>query len=249
MIFDHDLWGWIVSDGPDFCHWGGKRQSLQLAELLRAEKKDRVLELCCGCGGLLQMIDQPTFVCGIDISSRALGKAAGSQKSNARFVLGSVLNLPFADQSFTKLVSQDGDVWMFPQKESLMREIARVTACGGRFVWQNYAVTSALTKSAKKITSERLSNCGYDSTDLPRTEDLMQVFGEAGFRILELRSLHELYAADNRRMIKRFRGVKQELLQRFSQTSVEAVGKLLEWEEVLFSEKAWTGVLIIAQKT
>lgn len=244
--FNHELWGYVVPDGPAYCHWGGRRQAKHLAELLRPQADDRILELCCGQGGLLQYL-QPATGYGLDISLPALTKAR-QLAPLAKRVCADAYALPFADRVFTKIAAQDADAWLEPQKTDLMREIARVTASRGLFIWQTYVETAKLTKQERAKTVALLQQAGLTHTELPHQELLPQLISTAGFRVLEQRSLHALYETDNTRMWERFCQNRPALLKRFTSDRVAAIGALLEWEQYLFRRGRWSGVLLISRK-
>lgn len=246
--FDHRLWGAVAPDGPAYCHWGGRRQSRVLAELLYLRPRDRVLELCCGRGGFLKVIirtGQCRFVCGLDLSAEALRFA---KQGGIQVVRGDALRLPFRDGSFTKLVAQDADAWLTRQKGVLMREVSRVIKKGGQFVFQSYVQSRRMPARHRERTMSLLRQCGYDQTSLLIQEGLRRMFVSAGFRVVRCVSLHDLYCRDNERMIAKFNENRRRLLKTYSGTIVRSLGRLLCWEQRLLAEHFWSGVLVIARK-
>lgn len=246
--FDHRLWGEVVPDGPAHCHWGGRRQSWVLAKLLCLRPRDRVLELCCGRGGLLRVIartGQCRFVCGLDLSAEALRFA---KQGGIHVVRGDALRLPFRDGSFTKLVAQDADAWLTRQKGVLMREVSRVIKGGGQFVFQGYVQSRCTSAWHRERTVSLLRQCGYDRTSLPTQEGLRRMLISSGFRVVRCLSLHDLYCRDNERMIAKYKKNRRRLLWMYPETLVRFLGRLLCWEQRLFAEHLWSGVLVIAKK-
>lgn len=244
--FNHELWGYVVPDGPDYCHWGGRRFSELLIERLEIGPGDRVLEICCGRGGLLSLAPTASMLCGVDVSSEALVEA--KRKGLEGLIQGEAHHLPFSDAAFTKLVAQDADAWLCPDKTTLMKELHRVTVLGGRFVYQSYAVSEEMPECIASKTRVLLQTCGYEYTDLPNSERIQGMFEEASFRVVSLECLHDMYTSDNAVMLKRFRNQKKKISSIFQPVMVETLGELLQWEEVLFRKGFWTGILVTAEK-
>lgn len=247
--FDHDLWGLVVPHGPSYCHWGGIEQSKRLVDALALRKCDRLLELCCGAGGLLQLVQTVRFAYGVDISQKALEHANRKNKTkNIAFVRCDAARLPFADRSFTKVVAQDADAWIRPSKHELMAEVCRVMDEEGLFVFQTYACSGRLTSPQRMKTEHLLHACGYRWTDVPVAENIPQMFLRAGFQIDELTSLHSVYVRDNERMLRQFVANEAKLRTKFAARAVDSLHKLLRWEATLFAERLWTGIQVTASK-
>lgn len=137
-----DLWEFVLPDGLAYCHWGGKDQSDELIKTLEIGQHDRVLELCCGCGGTLSRLPRAEEVWGLDISEAAIEHAKKTVNNDkVRFVVADAHKMPFLTGYFTKVFSQDGDAWLEPNKAQLMSEIFRIMKPGGRFVYQSYVAT------------------------------------------------------------------------------------------------------------
>ena len=242
LHFDHSLWGEIVPDGSRFCHWGGKALSEDLGKRLNLSSTDRVLDQCCGEGGLTDYLGSAKSVIGIDISAEAISQARLSvQHRNIEFVIADARQLPFPDSSFTKVVSQDADVWMNADKVALMREIARVMMPGGMFLWQSYVTNEQCQEKTKRL----LSLVGYSACDMPQQKNIGHMFKESGFEVNTIESFHDIYVEDNLRML-----VKGRSLQSSASAceSVEYLVQLLEWERRLFERRLWSGVLVTAYK-
>ena len=234
--FDHKLWGKIVPDGPQFCCWGGKRLIRELLSKLDLQPTDKVLDLCCGQGVMADYMKKASIVVGIDISREAINQAQRlSKNKKAVFVVGNARSLPFADNSFDKIISRDADVWMHKDKNRLMREINRVLTPGGIFVWQSYA-TSEKPMSSK--TRKVLRDVGYTIQEMPYLPKIKEMFEDIGLKVLSLNSLHKIYSEDNLKMLARAKEIK----------APSNLIKLLEWEKELFSKNLWTGVLVTARK-
>lgn len=121
----------------DEFHIGGAEATAALLDQLDIGTEARVLDVGCGIGGPARMIAARTGarVTGIDLTpdfvetARRLTATVGLA---AHFVVGSALDLPFADGSFefATLIHVGMNL---PDKPRLFAEVARVLAPGGSF--------------------------------------------------------------------------------------------------------------------
>ena len=149
--------------------------------------------------------------------------------------------LPFPNNSFDKIVSQDADAWMHTDKKSLMLEINRVLKVNGTFMWQSYATSEHSTKDK---TKKLLRGVGYDFNDLPAYTGIKKMFLDSGFSIVKFYSLHDIYSKDNISMLRKALKIKKLT----GDKSIDNYINLLQWEKKLFKDHLWTGVLITATK-
>jgi cyclopropane fatty-acyl-phospholipid synthase-like methyltransferase len=164
-------------------------------------------------------------------------------------IQGDIHKMPFKDNFFQKLFSQDGDAWLHPAKRSLMAEIYRVTAPNGMFVYQSYVDSRKMPKAVFLKTKALFKKCGFPHTAVVHIEDLTGMFETAGFRVESIRSLHNVYASDNQRMLNNLKSHWPKLRKKHLARHLKTLLHLLEWEQMLFSNRWWTGVLVIAKKT
>lgn len=121
----------------------------QLKENLKIEASARVLDIGCGSGSALALLDERVaFECppvGIDFGRRVLHEAreaaAGSER-HLEFVQGSAVTLPFRDGAFDLVISSyllkhldDSAIQVF------MREVRRVLTPGGLALLWEFAPT------------------------------------------------------------------------------------------------------------
>ena len=97
---------------------------------------DRLLDIGCGTGSLLQAISQkhPSVnLIGLDISREMLKVACNKQIGKCNFITGQVQFLPFHSNSFDVVVSCNAfHYWRSP--ESCLKEILRVLKPKGRII-------------------------------------------------------------------------------------------------------------------
>ena len=244
------LWQYVLPDGNPFCHWGGKNISREVLDHLELKTGDRLCDICCGEGGTLSLINRNDIeVYGIDISKTAIEKARVEfeNKDSFHFVQSDVRNMPFHDCLFNKVFAQDPDVFLYPDKMDIMREISRVMRSKGIFVLQTYCASSYLGKTEREITAEILYRMGYPYTEVLFDEQIDLILKMSGFVVKCSKSMHSVYHQDNLAMIRNLEINWARMLEA-NEVQANNMRKLLYWEKYLFSKKAWTGILRIVKK-
>ena len=115
----------------------GKRNEWTLS-LLDIQRDDRVLEVGCGPGALIQALAAKAtagFVVGVDLSPTMLQQASkrnaqAIREGRARLEGGSATALPFEEASFDKALSANS-VPFWPDQVAGVREMRRVLRPGG----------------------------------------------------------------------------------------------------------------------
>ena len=95
----------------------------------------RALDLGCGTGRLTQVLAQRGSTIGLDASRAMLEEA--QRENRLALAQGDAFKLPFADASFDAVVALRV-VFHFADVEALLRQIARVVAPRGVFVFDTY---------------------------------------------------------------------------------------------------------------
>lgn len=97
------------------------------AQLLATCGTGRILDIGCGMGGLVQyLLKQGADAYGVDVSSIAVSQC--SRVAPRRFYVGSVLALPFADESFDSVVSTNCLEHLAPEDiAQAFREMHRIS--------------------------------------------------------------------------------------------------------------------------
>ncbi len=249
--YTRSCWDTVLPDGSAFCHWGGKDISYRVLRELNLKEGDRLCDLCCGEAGTLGLIKSREIKrYGVDISCSALQRAYEREQDNSsglHLIPEDVRCMPFADEFFTKLISQDADVFLCPEKQPIMGEIFRVASPGALYIMQTYAATTKAPSEVIDLTSSHLRSLGYSHTALLIAEELPALIEGAGFSVERFSSVHDVYVRDNARMTQRLHQ-NWDCLHKQNERESELLLKLLEWERFLFREKYWTGVIILARK-
>jgi len=128
-------------------HWHDRRPGATSRAFLRAKPSsyewiaahasplDRVLDLACGDGALIELLHERGIehVAGIDLSEGELALARKRLGPKASLVQGRAQELPFADSSFDRVTCHLALMLMRPVDE-VVREVRRVLRPGGSFV-------------------------------------------------------------------------------------------------------------------
>ena len=113
---------------------------------------DRWLDLACGTGAMAERACAAgAQVTGIDLAPALIDTAkerAAGLGLDIEYRVGDVENLDLPDASFDKVSSTCG-IMFAPDHEATARELARVTAAGGRIVLANWTPTGGLAKMFK----------------------------------------------------------------------------------------------------
>jgi ubiquinone/menaquinone biosynthesis C-methylase UbiE len=124
-------------EGAIMARTTGKRNEWTLS-LLAIQRDDRILEVGCGPGALIQALAAKAtagFVVGIDLSPTMLLQASkrnaqAIREGQARLEGGSATALPFEEASFDKALSANS-LPFWPDQEAGVREMRRVLRPGG----------------------------------------------------------------------------------------------------------------------
>src|SRR6266487_4154512 len=129
--------------------------------LLAIRRDDRVLEVGCGPGALIQAPRATEgFVAGVDPSPIMLQQAARRNaeaigEGRVQLQLGSATALPFEDASFDKALSANS-LPFWPDQEAGVKEMGRVLKSGGMIaiiLQPSWARTESEVKQMKPIAS------------------------------------------------------------------------------------------------
>jgi len=118
--------------------WQDQAWRRTAVRLVRPAPSDRVLDVACGTGDLTLAFARtnpaPSSVTGLDFTPQMLDVArCKSKPTEASFIEGDAMNLPFADASFDVLSIAFG-IRNVSDPPRALREFRRVLAPGGRLV-------------------------------------------------------------------------------------------------------------------
>lgn len=109
-----------------------KKRVKVILKMVNIYKEDRVLEVGCGAGNVLEQAPKGKLF-GVDISPYLLKKAEGKLKGKAYLLQGDAQNLPFKDRSFKGAICSEVLEHLLIPSMALC-EISRVLTSGGVMV-------------------------------------------------------------------------------------------------------------------
>ena len=116
---------------------------------LAPESGDHWLDLACGTGAVAERAAAAgSHVTGLDLAPALIETAkerAAALELEIEYLVGDVERLELADASFDKVSSTFG-IMFAPDHEAAARELARVTAPGGRIALANWTPTGGVAK-------------------------------------------------------------------------------------------------------
>jgi len=163
-----------------------------LDKLLDSDGNKSVLDLGTGTGFLANMTARLGYSSiGLDISKEMLNHAvkhAASKETNAVFMYGNVLDLPFADNTFDYIVNSRL-IWTLVEPDNAIKEWLRVIKPGGKIFCFNRMLEGV------GLTTKRLNIYEDDEVDKQlqikgaRMEDLTSLLVRNGLADVKLEKL------------------------------------------------------------
>jgi ubiquinone/menaquinone biosynthesis C-methylase UbiE len=183
--------GYFAGPDDDDYHAAADRTSDILATDAGIDSQSYVLDVGCGCGNFLFHLGQ-RYGCrgeGLDLSIERV-KFAQQQLADKQagldltFTHGSATKMPYADGTFTHVVSQDA-LFLVPDKPRSHAEIYRVLAPGGVFAFSDFLQpTQEIGEQARTHVYDRVRwSSGYSFLEYQAALE------QAGFEILLARNL------------------------------------------------------------
>ncbi len=177
-------------------HPGGLELTARLAEVAGISSESRVLDISSGRGTTPCFLASRSGcrVTGIDISSLSISLAAQKASNDGLshrvdFLLADAERLPFENSSFDVIVSECS-FSLLPNKETGVREIARVLKPGGRFAFTDVILRFSLSA---ELISDLTFECCFSSAET--REGYRQLLTGAG--------LAEEYFEDHSKTLKK----------------------------------------------
>lgn len=132
MVRRYDIEAYYSESHP-IVRWIERRRLTLLTRCARAQPDDRVLEVGCGAGHVLQLFDDCADRTGVDLSDSMLDRARARLGPDVRLVRGSADRLPFDDDSFDVVLCTEV-LEHVPDPRSAMAELMRVARPDARVV-------------------------------------------------------------------------------------------------------------------
>lgn len=151
------------------------------------QEDDRVLDIGCGGGATLhRMAEKVTsgHVTGVDYSDVSVETSRRNNEKNIKsgkmdVLEGSVENLPFADDSFDKIITVES-FYFWPDPQENLKEVRRVLKEGGTFL------LVADTYNKEGLDPKTLENICRFHLFTPTAEEFRKLFEKAGFTDIQI---------------------------------------------------------------
>jgi ubiquinone/menaquinone biosynthesis C-methylase UbiE len=142
-------------------------------EQLQIEKNDSVLDIGCGSGMAIEMINNIAtkgYVVGIDYSPVMVRQAIKKNKlavkaGKTKILQGNVSNLPFADASFDKICAIE-TFYFWPNPHKNLQEVKRVMKPGGIVAFAMEISKEGTNSSAILDNAQRLGFPIYSGQEM-----------------------------------------------------------------------------------
>ena len=164
----YEVTGWALS------HW-------------EIQENDQILDIGCGGGATLhRMAEKVTsgHVTGVDYSDVSVETSRKNNEKNIKsgkmdVLEGSVENLPFADDSFDKIITVES-FYFWPDPQENLKEVRRVLKEGGTFL------LVADTYNKDGLDPKTLENICRFHLFTPTAEEFRELFEKAGFTDIQI---------------------------------------------------------------
>jgi sarcosine/dimethylglycine N-methyltransferase len=180
--------GYFTSEDDEDYHAASDRTTELVAADAGIDGSSSVLDVGCGCGNFLIAIAR-RFGCrgvGLDLSAERIkvAREKGTDGLDVRFDHGSATELPYPDDHFSHVVSQDA-LFLVPDKPRSHAEISRVLRPGGTLAFSDFLQPRReVSERARKHVFDRVRwNSGFSFTGYQTALEA------SGFEILQARNV------------------------------------------------------------
>jgi sarcosine/dimethylglycine N-methyltransferase len=208
-------------------HYGGLEAVLALARRAGIGAASRVLDVCAGLAGPARFIARRwgARVTGVDLNP---DRAAGARRLTAavglvdlvHVVRGDAQFLPFARESFTAVVSQEGLLHV-PDKARALAECRRVLLPGGRIAFSDWIAMPRLGDGERRKLTEWMS-----AVTLQSIEGYRALLARAGFAAIEADDLSAEWVGVLKRRLEMYRALRTDTVARLGQARYDEYAQL-----------------------
>lgn len=177
----------------------------------------KVLDLGCGLGGPAMHLAEKLgcSVTGVDLVQTNIDTA--QQRASDRglstkvqFQQGDAQDLPFADNSFDVIFSQDA--WCHvPDKAQLISEVGRVVSPEGRIAFTDWVRTGPMSEETMAAVADALG-----VANLATPEQYREIFMGRDCKVQVHEDISDVFAASYSAVMDRLAGMEDEISSQFS---------------------------------
>lgn len=160
----------------------------QMLEELQREPFEDVLDVGCGTGAVLELLngEYPNKrLVGLDLTPGMIDVARAKQLDNVRFVVGDAEALPFGSQSFDAVLCSNS-FHHYPHPEKFFSEAARVLRPGGRLILRDYTSNDFVVWLMNNIELPLARLMGHGDVRISKASELRALAEGAGLTVLKL---------------------------------------------------------------
>ena len=160
----------------------------QMLEELQREPFEDVLDVACGTGAVLELLngEYPNKrLVGLDLTPGMIDVARAKQLDNVRFVVGDAEALPFGSQSFDAVLCSNS-FHHYPHPEKFFSEAARVLRPGGRLILRDYTSNDFVVWLMNNIELPLARLMGHGDVRISKVSELRALAEGGGLTVLKL---------------------------------------------------------------
>ncbi len=202
----------------DQLHFGGWPATYSLVEMLKLDKTDDLLDICCGEGGTACWLAKRygRRVSGIDALKGAIAKAIDCARNEkveelTTFKVADVFDLPFENSSFNVVYGQDPDGLAHRERADIFRECKRVLRKNGIIGFQHWLPHADTPQRDLDYFEKVTVGTGYPYMTRLCVTDYIEDLETAGFENIIVDDLSEMYKNHTLRIQKIFQEKNQPI--------------------------------------
>ena len=160
----------------------------QMLEELQREPFEDVLDVGCGTGAVLELLngEYPNKrLVGLDLTPGMIDVARAKQLDNVRFVVGDAEALPFGSQSFDAVLCSNS-FHHYPHPEKFFSEAVRVLRPGGRLILRDYTSNDFVVWLMNNIELPLARLMGHGDVRISKVSELRALAEGGGLTVLKL---------------------------------------------------------------